>query len=57
MWYGEDDIVKSPTLSSNDSSAQLRSCDFRRNFRPFHKDTQYACVVAQTAEVYSRLSI
>lgn len=33
MWYGEVDIMKSPTLSPNDSSAQLRSCDFRRNFR------------------------
>ena len=35
MWYGEVDIMKSTTLSTNDSSVQLRSCDFRRNFCPF----------------------
>ena len=36
MWYGEVAIMKPPTLSTNDSSAQLRNCDFRRNFRdPF----------------------
>lgn len=34
MWYGEVDIMKSPTLSSNDSSAQLRSCDLGGIFVP-----------------------
>ena len=37
MWYGEVDIMKSPTLSTNESSAQLRSRDLRRNFRSFLK--------------------
>lgn len=52
MWYGEVDIMKSPTLSSNDSSAQLRSCDFQEEFSSLPQDTQYACVQTQTADLF-----